>query len=73
MRVMVIACAAVVPGVLAAGAAADAVYHTTRIPLREVGDAPGGGTVVNIHTDGPVVYAHEVYLLITRSRAATRS
>lgn len=63
MRLMVILCTVVVAGVLVAGAAADAVYHTTRIPLRGVGDAPGGGTVVNIHADGPVVYAHEVYLL----------
>lgn len=63
MRLIVIACTVVVAGALAAGAAADAVYHTTRIPLRPVGDAPGGGTVVNIHADGPIVYAHEVYLL----------
>jgi hypothetical protein len=63
MRLIVIASAVVAAGALAAGAAADAVYHTTRIPLQGVGDAPGGGTVINIHANGPVVYAHEVYLL----------
>ena len=63
MRLIVIASTVVVALILAAGAAADSVYHSTRIPLRGVGDAPGGGTVVNIHANGPVVYAHEVYLL----------
>jgi hypothetical protein len=63
MRFIVIVNTVVVAGVLAASAAADAVYHATRIPLHGIGDAPGGGTVVNIHANGPVVYAHEVYLL----------
>jgi hypothetical protein len=63
MRFIVIVTTVVVAGVLAASAAADAVYHATRIPLHEIGDAPGGGTVVNIHANGPVVYAHEIYLL----------
>jgi hypothetical protein len=63
MRLIVIAVTVVIAGILAAGAAADGVYHATRIPLHGVGDAPGGGTVVNIHANGPVVYAHEVYVL----------
>ena len=49
--------------IFAAGATADAVYHTTTIPLQPVAGAPGGGVVINIHADGPTVYAHELYLL----------
>jgi hypothetical protein len=63
MRFIVIVTTVLVAGVLAASAAADALYHATRIPLHGIDDAPGGGTVVNIHANGPVVYAHEVYLL----------
>lgn len=48
---------------LAASAFADAVYHTTVIPLQPTGGAPGGGSVVNIHANGPTVYAHELYRL----------
>ena len=44
-------------------AAADNVYHTQRLLLNGVGGAPGGGMVVNIHANGPRVYAHEIYLL----------
>jgi hypothetical protein len=54
------ALAAVMPGT----AAADRAYHTKRLQLTAVGGAPGGGTVVNIHTDGPQLYAHELYTLI---------
>jgi hypothetical protein len=53
----------VAAALLAAGAAADAVYHTTQVPLTPTGGAPGGGSVVNIHTNGPTVYAHELYRL----------
>lgn len=44
-------------------AAADRVYHTERLELSGVSGAPGGGMVVNIHANGPKVYAHEVYVL----------
>ena len=47
----------------AASAAADAVYQTTLIPLQPTAGAPGGGSVVNIHANGPTVYAHELYRL----------
>jgi hypothetical protein len=47
----------------AGSAAADRAYHTDTLELVGVGGAPGEGTVVNIHTNGPVVYAHEVYTL----------
>lgn len=53
--------------VLAAGfvgtAAADRVYHTEHLALVGVGGAPGGGAVVNVHPNGPNVYAHEIYTL----------
>jgi hypothetical protein len=43
---------------------ADAVYHTERLELEPVGGAPlRSGSVVNIHANGPNVYAREVYQL----------
>jgi len=47
----------------AATAVADRVYHTERLELTGVGGAPGGGMVVNVHANGPNVYAHEIYVL----------
>jgi hypothetical protein len=58
-----VACAALGQVVAAAPAGADATYHTARIPLSPVGGATGSGTVVNIHANGPNVFAHELYLL----------
>lgn len=57
------AAVAVAAAALAASASADAVYHTARIPLQPLAGAPGDGAVVNIHTSGPTVYAHELYRL----------
>ena len=49
---------------LAPMAVADQVYHTEKIAFEAVGDAPlRDGFVVNIHPNGPIVYAHEVYAL----------
>ena len=48
---------------LAGSAAADSAYHTERLALRGVDGAPGGGMVVNVHANGPNVYAHEIYTL----------
>lgn len=59
----VVACAASLVGLLGTAASADATYHTTRIALAPSASAPGAGTVINIHADGPTVYAHEIYLL----------
>jgi hypothetical protein len=43
---------------------ADSVYHTERIALEAIDDAPlRSGSVVNIHANGPNVYALERYLL----------
>lgn len=44
-------------------ALADAVYHSERLVLEPIGAAPGSGMVVNIHPNGPQVYAHEIYTL----------
>jgi hypothetical protein len=49
--------------ILVASAAADAAYHTERLELAGLAGAPGGGMVVNVHTNGPQVYAHEIYTL----------
>lgn len=55
--------ATLVAAALAGAAAADPAYHTERLELTGVAGAPGGGMVVNIHTNGPQVYAHEIYTL----------
>lgn len=47
----------------AGAVAADAVYHTDQLELRPVGSAAGSGFVVNIHPNGPVVFASERYAL----------
>jgi hypothetical protein len=45
-------------------ASADAVYHAQHIPLTPVGDEPlRNGFVQNIHANGPIVYAHEQYVV----------
>ena len=49
---------------LTGGASADSVYHTHRVPVTAVGDAPlKSGMVVNIHANGTQIYAHEIYKL----------
>jgi hypothetical protein len=63
-RLMIGLLAVALAAVMAGTAAADAVYDTQRIQLTAVGGATGGGTVVNIHTNGPQLFAHEVYTLI---------
>lgn len=51
---------ATIPGT----ALADATYHAAHIDLHAVGSAPlRAGFVENIHTQGPNVYAHEIYVL----------
>ena len=45
-------------------ASADQVYHTERLELKPVDKAPlRSGFVVNIHQNGPNIFAHEVYQL----------
>jgi hypothetical protein len=52
-----------VAAVFAGWAFADSVYHTERLALQPVSGAPGGGMVVNVHPNGNIVYAHEIYSL----------
>ena len=47
----------------ATSVAADAVYHTDQIAIQSVGDASGSGRVINIHPNGPTVFASERYML----------
>jgi hypothetical protein len=62
-RILVFAVALLAAAAFAVGAAADSAYRTEQLELVGVAGAPGGGKVVNIHTNGPVVYAHEIYTL----------
>ena len=52
-------CLALSPGLTLA----DSVYHTERLALEPVGGAQGTGMVVNIHPNGPMVFASERYAL----------
>ena len=47
----------------ATSVAADAVYHTDQIAMQSVGSASGSGKVINIHPNGPTVFASERYML----------
>jgi hypothetical protein len=62
-HILVLAATAVLAAALVGTAAADRVYPTEHLELTGVGGAPGGGMVVNIHPNGPNVYAHEIYTL----------
>jgi hypothetical protein len=58
-----ISTAAVLALGLAGAASADGTFHTEQFPLHGVDGAPGDGMVVDIHANGPTVYAHEIYTL----------
>ena len=58
-----LAAATLTAAVFAGMAGADAVYHTDQLELHGVAGAPGSGSVVNIHANGPNVFAHEIYTL----------
>jgi hypothetical protein len=62
-RILVLGAAIAAIAVLAGAAIADSAYRTEQLALVGVAGAPGGGSVVNIHTNGPIVYAHEIYTL----------
>ena len=51
--------------------AADAVYHTEQLALEPVAGAAGSGMVVNIHPNGPKVFAAERYGLRGATANAT--
>ncbi len=57
---------------LAGSAAGDANFHTQRIPLTPVAGAPlQEGFVVDIHANGPQVFAVERYVLVGASPDTT--
>lgn len=59
-----LACGASALVVLATPATADPTFHTERVPVRPVADAPlRSGFVVDVHAEGPRIYAQERYLL----------
>lgn len=62
----IVAVAALVTSLaLAVPASADQAFHTQRIPLSPVADAPlKSGAVIDIHTQGPTIYAQERYILV---------
>jgi hypothetical protein len=62
-HILILAATAVLAAAFAGSATADRVYHTERLELNGVSGAPGGGMVVNVHPNGPNVYAHEIYTL----------
>jgi hypothetical protein len=50
---------------LAVPASADQAFHTQRFPLFAVADAPlKSGAVIDVHTEGPKIYAQERYVLV---------
>jgi hypothetical protein len=62
-QILILAATAVSAAAFVGTATADQVYHTERLALSGVRGAPGGGMVVNVHPNGPNVYAHEIYTL----------
>jgi hypothetical protein len=59
-------------GLAAIPARADRVYHSEHLDLAPVGGAPlRSGFVENIKAQGPVVYAHEIFVLNGAGRRAT--
>ena len=56
--------AAAVAALLPPAAAADSVYHSEHLRLTPVAGAPlRSGFVENIKAEGPVIYAHEIFVL----------
>ena len=61
---LALALASVLMTTMVASVQADATYRTERLALASIGGAPlRSGAVVNIHTNGPRIYALERYLL----------
>ena len=51
---------------------ADQTFHTERLPLAPVGGAPlHQGFVVDVHANGPVIFAQERYVLVGAAPDAT--
>lgn len=62
LSVIVLLAAALVFG-WSPAAQADQTFHTTRYPLSSVVGGSPHGWVIDIHTQGPTIYAQERYLL----------
>jgi hypothetical protein len=63
-RRLALAASSIAFAILAPLAAADAVYHTEHLALTPAGDSPlRSGFVQNIKSEGPEVYAHELFVL----------
>ena len=62
----IVGVAALVTSMAMAGpASADQAFHTQRIPLSAAADAPlKSGAVIDVHTQGPTIYAQERYVLV---------
>ena len=61
---LIIVLAATVAALLPAVAGADRVYHSEHLSLAPVSGAPlRSGFVENIKAEGPMVYAHEIFVL----------
>ena len=59
-------------GLATTPAHADRVYHSEHLDLTRVGGAPlRSGFVQNIKAEGPVVYAHEIFVLNGTGRRTT--
>ena len=68
----IIVSAATVAALLPAAAAADRVYHSEHLRLTPMNGAPlRSGFVENIKAEGPVVYAHEIFVLNGASARTT--
>jgi len=68
---LVLMAASVTSIALSAPASADQAFHTLRLPLTAVADAPlASGAVIDVHAQGPTIYAQERYLLVG-ARAGT--
>lgn len=68
------AVAAVLTGVLALGsplAQADQAFHTARLPLVPVNGSGVTGTVIDVHAQGPRIYAQERYQLRSATPGTT--
>ncbi len=61
---LVVSLVALALGLAVPAVSADAVYHSQHIALAPAGDLPlRSGFVENIHVNGPVIFAHENYVL----------
>ena len=69
---MAVAASLAATGLVTTPAHADRVYHSEHLKLAPVAGAPlKSGFVQNVKAEGPVVYAHEIFVLNGAGRQAT--